>query len=187
MFKKIFILSILFISSLKAHFYIPQESLKLNPETEKKLSLIEKKLNNIKTLQAHLHQITETAQGKKIEQKGNISLMRFPGKFGFRLHYLPPQEMLIVGMNGNVRYVDHVKGQKGFLNLKSTNAAFLMNETISFKKDFHLISFIEKDKEIEVRVIQKNNPLGYLDLIFKKPTYALEGWRLFEAQGTKIC
>jgi outer membrane lipoprotein-sorting protein len=188
MIKRILTISLLVlsISTVQANFYIPKESLVLTPEAEKKIGIIEKKLNDIKSMQTDFKQITETSNGRRLEQKGVLSLLRQKNKFGLRLQYEPPHAMLVIGMNGSVMYHDYVKDQKGSLNLKSTNAAFLMNEHISFKQDFYLISYIERDQELELRVIQKNNPMGYLDLIFQKPDYHLSKWRVFEPQGTKI-
>ncbi len=141
---------------------------------------IEAYLNRIRTLKARFLQVSSTGD----LSEGTLFISR-PGKL--RIEYDPPVPILIVADRGVLTYFDKELKQVSEIDLESTPAGILVQETISFfSGDFTLTRFKRQADVARVTLVRTEDPLeGSLTLIFSDRPLILRKWIVTDAQGVK--
>ncbi len=116
--------------------------------------------------------------------EGTLFISR-PGKL--RIEYDPPVPILIVAARGVLTYYDKELEQVNKIDLDSTPAGILVQETVSFfSGDFTLTSFERQANATRVTLVRTEDPLeGSLTLIFSDRPLTLRKWIVTDAQGVK--
>ncbi len=141
---------------------------------------IEAYLNRIGTLKARFLQVSSTGE----LSEGTLFISR-PGKL--RIEYDPPVPILIVAARGVLTYFDKELEQVSEIDLESTPAGILVQETISFfSGNFTLTRFKRRADAVRVTLVRTEDPLeGSLTLIFIDRQLILRKWIVTDAQGVK--
>ncbi len=141
---------------------------------------IEAYLNSIRTLKARFLQVSSTGD----LSEGTLFISR-PGKL--RIEYDPPVPILIVAAGGVLTYIDKELEQVSEIDIESTPAGFLLQETVSFfSGDFTLTRFKRQADAARVTLVRTEDPQeGSLTLIFSDRPLALRKWIVTDAQGVK--
>lgn len=185
--KKLCIIFSVFLA-LSVEGALPQkQSLTLSKKDLDLVHNIEKRLNQITTLQTEFIQTSKKAAGGTSSTRGLFMLSRLKGESAkFRFDYAPPPKAMIIGTGNNIMYFDVDVNQKTPLDLKQTPAAFIANKQISFSEDYTITGFKKGPTEIEIRVTPKKNPeAGSVDIRFKTFDLSLLGWKIKDLQETE--
>ena len=141
---------------------------------------IEAYLNRIGTLKARFLQVSSTGE----LSEGTLFISR-PGKL--RIEYDPPVPILIVAGGGVLTYFDKELEQVSEIDIESTPAGFLLQETVSFfSGDFTLTKFKRQADAARVTLVRTEDPQeGSLTLIFSDRPLTLRKWIVIDAQGVE--
>ena len=141
---------------------------------------IEAYLNRIRTLKARFLQVASTGD----LSEGTLFISR-PGKL--RIEYDPPMPILIVAAGGVLTYIDKELEQVSEIDIESTPAGFLLQETVSFfSGDFTLTRFKRQANAARVTLVRTEDPReGSLTLIFSDRPLILRKWIVIDAQGVE--
>jgi len=150
--------------------------------TERQADLVHKAeaaLNRIHTLKARFLQAASTGE----VSEGTVYLSR-PGRL--RVEYDPPSTILVVANGSYFTFVDTKLQQLSYLDLDSTPAGILLRKTVAFSgEDIRVRSVTESPGVAEITLISKKDPTaGSLTLVFSLRPFALQQWRVTDAQGT---
>ncbi|MFQ5618792.1 MAG: outer membrane lipoprotein carrier protein LolA [Rhodospirillales bacterium] len=139
---------------------------------------IEAYLNRIRTLKARFLQVSSTGD----LSEGTLFISR-PGRL--RIEYDPPVPILIVAARGVLTYFDKELEQVSEIDLASTPAGILVQETISFfSGDFMLTRFERQADAARLTLVRTEDPLeGSLTLVFSDRPLTLRKWVVTDAQG----
>lgn len=142
------------------------------------LKRIETYLNGIKTMKARFLQVSSGGD----YSEGNLYFAK-PGRM--RLEYDDPKPILIVSDGTYLTYYDKVLRQISYFDLKSTQAAILLQDHISFSSGDILVTAFERGAGVlRLTVIKGSDPLeGNLTLIFSDKPLDLKKWTVTDAQG----
>ncbi|OHC75565.1 MAG: hypothetical protein A3G18_04385 [Rhodospirillales bacterium RIFCSPLOWO2_12_FULL_58_28] len=141
------------------------------------VDLIERYLNNIKTLQADFLQISSNGA----HAQGKLSISR-PGRL--RIEYDPPTPIEIIANGSWLIYHDKEMKQADHYPLNSTPAGILVGENILLSSGDLTITGFERDPGvIQVTVVRNNDPDGTLTLVFSERPLALKKWLVTDVQG----
>ncbi len=141
---------------------------------------IEAYLNRIRTLKARFLQVSSTGDFSE----GTLFISR-PGKL--RIEYDPPVPILIVAARGVLTYYDKELEQVSEIDVESTPAGFLVQETVSFfSGDITLTRFKRQAAAARVTLVRTEDPMeGSLTLIFSDRPLTLRKWIVVDAQGVQ--
>ena len=152
-------------------------SLALDGAAQESLAAIERYLNGLQTLKADFSQV-----GPEGEPAEGVIYMRRPGLL--RVEYAPPVPVLIVGDGLWIHYHDMELGQINDWFIYETPLGALTREETRFGEDLEVTAFAERDRLIEVTVVQEDDPRGgSLTLILSTDPLRLIKWRVTDAQG----
>lgn len=186
--NKLLFLILFLLTTFSLDAALPQrQGLLLSTTDEALVKKIEKKLNEITTMQTEFTQHSKKAAGGTQISRGIFMLSRLPKEsVKFRFEYAPPPRVMIIGTGNNIMYFDIDVDQKTPLDLRQTPAAFLAKKRISFSEDYIITQFKKGPTEIEIRVIQRTNPeAGHVDVRFKSSDLRILGWRIKDMQETE--
>ncbi len=158
----------------------PPRSATLSAADRADVGRIEAYLNSIRTLKARFLQVSSTGD----LSEGTLFISR-PGKL--RIEYDPPVPILIVAARGVLTYFDKELEQVSEIDLESTPAGFLLQETVSFfSSDFTLTRFKRQADVARVTLVRTADPLeGSLTLVFSDRPLTLRKWLVIDAQGVQ--
>ena len=142
------------------------------------LKRAENQLNLTKTLKARFVQISSNGEFTE----GQLLLKR-PGKL--RLVYDSPNPLMIIADGTYISFVDRDLDEATTLLLSLTQAAFLLQEKISFFSNNLIITgYQQKPGFLKVSITKSDAPLeGKLTLIFSDTPLELRKWIITDSQG----
>lgn len=153
------------------------EAVELSAADKADVDLIEKYLNNIKTLQSGFLQISSSGS----HAQGKLSMSR-PGKL--RIEYDPPTPIEIIANGMWLIYHDKEMKQADRYPLNSTPAGILVSENILLSSGDLTVTRFERDPGVmRVTVVRNDDPDGDLTLVFSDRPLALKKWLVTDAQG----
>ena len=141
------------------------------------LGKIEKALNSVTTIQAHMQQLD--ADGKRTT---GVVLMQRPGQM--RLAYDPPTPLLLVANQGKVVFRDNQLDQTTVIPMERTPLGLLLRQHVSLANDVTITGFQHEGGLVQVTVVRTSSPGdGSLTLVFYDNPVALRSWSVVDAQG----
>jgi len=150
----------------------------LTPNQTELVHKAEDALNRIHTLKARFLQAASTGE----MAEGTVYLSR-PGRL--RVEYDPPTPVLVVANGSYFTFVDTKLKQLSYLDLDATPAGILLRKNVAFSGEDIRIKAVEESPGIaEITLISKRDPTaGSLTLVFSVRPFALQQWRVTDAQG----
>ena len=141
---------------------------------------VEEYLNNIRTVKARFLQVTSTGG----YAEGNLFISR-PGKM--RIEYKPPVPILIITEGQWLIYNDKELEQVTYVDLKSTPAALLVAENVSFFDGDYRIAKIERGANTLIIEVTKKEDFteGAVTLIFSDHPLVLKKWAITDANDVR--
>ena len=154
---------------------------KLTASDKIDISRIEAYLNAISTMESRFLQVSSNGE----YSEGFLYLSR-PGKM--RLDYDDPKPIVIVSDGVNLAYLDKELKQVSYFDLESSQAAVLLQETISFSSGDIIVTAFERGPGVfRLTVINGKEPTeGNITLIFSDRPLGLKKWTVIDAQGIVI-
>lgn len=172
------VLAVILVTVAWAHPAKAARGIDLTPRQTDLVQKAEVTINRIHTLKARFLQATSTGE----LSEGTVYISR-PGRL--RVEYDPPTPVLVVANGAYFTFVDTKLQQLSYLDLDASPAGLLLKKNIDLKGDAVRIRSVEESPGIaEITVTSKQDPTaGSLTLVFSLSPFALQQWRVADAQG----
>lgn len=155
---------------------IPNEA-----ERKKLLKDLQDYLNSVKTLKTNFTQ-SDPKSGSL--QHGSLVLRRGGN---VRVQYNAPNNLIIVGQGGELRYYDHKMDKVNSTTLDSTPLGTLLAESVDLEKDVKVLDVRRSFGNIHLLVTKEGvGNGGYLVLVFSENPIVLRQWFIMDQKQQQI-